>query len=580
MSVKHIVFTAGGVLLGWVAAATVACGSRSPEPREVAGTDRPAAAQPSVPSPMAAGATSSTPSAHVLMNGLSGHHHPIATSNPDAQKFFDQGFSLVYAFNHEEAVRSFQQAARLDPRAAMPHWGIAWALGPNYNLDLDDPRALQAYEAIQKATSLATAGPAHEREYVDVMAGRYSADPRADRTALARKYSRRVGELMRRHPDDLDAATLYAESLMNLRPWKLWSLEGKPAEDTLEIVAILESVLRRDPNHLGANHYYIHTIEASPNPARALPSAKRLETLAPAAGHLVHMPAHIYARTGDQAGAAGANQAGANADRAYLKTVPADSFYGLAYFSHNLHFLADSHMMQGREADARRAATELADYLTPHAQMMPMIESMLVTPVSVLMRFGRLDEILKVPEPAPDRPVETAWRHFARGVALARLGRIDEAAAERAALRAASSRIPETAMFGGTGLESARTILALAATVLDARLAWARGDQITAIGVWTKAVVASDRIPYDEPPVWFYPVRESLGAALLLANRPLEAERVFRQDLERHPLNARSLFGLRESLLKQGNESDAAWVGRAFEQAWQNADTQLTLESL
>jgi len=563
-----------------MATSMVACAGGSPEPPQASGPAATAASQPAATSSSLASAATSTSSNPVLIAGVSAHHHPIATANPEAQKFFDQGFSLVYGFNHEEAVRSFQQAARLDPNAAMPYWGIAWALGPNYNLDLDDPRALQAFEAIQKAKVLSAAGPAHEREYIDIMAGRYAADPKADRSALARTYSRAVRELMRRHPDDLDAATLYAESLMNLRPWKLWTLEGKPAEDTLEIVAVLESVLRRNPNHLGANHYYIHTVEASPDPARALPSARRLETLAPAAGHLVHMPAHIYARTGDQAGAAAANQAGADADRVYLKTAAADGFYGLAYFPHNLHFLADSHMMQGREADARRAADELADRVAPHAQMMPMIESMMVTPLSVLLRFGRHDEILKVPEPAADRPVVTAWWHFARGVALARLGRIDDAVTHRTALARASGLVPDTAMFGGTGLESARSILGLAAIVLDARLAWARGDQVAAIGNWTRAVLAADRVAYDEPPIWFYPLRESLGAALLLANRPVEAERVFRQDLERHPRNPRSLFGLRESLVKQGKQADAGWVERAFDDAWKNADVKLTLESL
>ena len=526
-------------------------------------------------------ATTATPASGLqLVAGLAKHHHPITTSSAEAQKFVDQGFAWVYAFNHEEAVRSFQHAAELDPKAAMPYWGIAWAVGPNYNLDLDDPRATQAYQAIQTARSLAASTSAPEREYVAAMAVRYSPDPKADRAALAQQYSRAMGELMRRYPDDLDAATLYAESLMNLRPWKLWTLDGKPADGTEEIVAVLESVLRRSPDHVGANHYYIHTVEASLNPGRALPSAKRLETLAPAAGHLVHMPAHIYARTGDHDGAARANLAGAEADRVYLKTAPADNFYGLAYYSHNLHFLTDSYMMQGRLADARRAAAELEDRLTPHAQMMPMIESMIVTPISVLLRFNRHDEVLKVAQPPADRPVMTAWWHFARGVALARSGRLDEARAERTALEQAVAKVPDSALFGGTGLESARTVLSLAKLVLDARLAWARGARAESIGAWKQAVAAADRLPYDEPPVWFYPVRESLGAALLLAGNLRDAEGVFREDLERHPRNARSLFGLHDSLVKQNQDADAAWVRRAFEEAWKQADVTLTLESL
>ena len=384
-----------------------------------------------------------------MVTGLGQHHHPITTSNPQAQQFFDQGFSFVFAFNHEEAVRSFQQAATLDPQAAMPHWGIAWALGPNYNLDIDDPRAKQASEAMKTAEALGAKASEPERDYIAAMAIRYSPDPKADRSALAKRYAQAMGALARKYPDDLDAATLYAESLMNLRPWKLWTLDGKPAEDTETIVGILESVLKRDPNHLGANHYYIHTVEASPTPERALPSAERLKTMAPAAGHLVHMPAHILARTGDQAGAAAANIAGVEADRAYLKQAPPDSFYGMMYYSHNLQFLADSEMMQGRFADAQRAATEVSERLLPHVDMAPMIESVAVEPMSVLLRFGRDADVLMLPAPPMDKPVMIAWWHFARGVALARTHQADAAAGERAQLADATAMVPESALFGG-----------------------------------------------------------------------------------------------------------------------------------
>jgi tetratricopeptide (TPR) repeat protein len=514
-----------------------------------------------------------------VVQGFGSHHHPIVTSSSEAQQFFDQGFALVFGFNHEEAVRSFQRASELDPQAPMPHWGIAWALGPNYNLDVDDPRAKQAFDEIEKARALASAGSAHERAYVDALAVRYSPDPKADRAALARKYSAAMRELSGQYPDDLDAATLYAESLMNLRPWKLWTLDGKPADGTQQIVDLLQSVLRRDPNHLGANHYYIHAVEASKEPGRALPSAKRLETLAPASGHLVHMPAHVYARTGDHAGAAQANLAGANADRDYFKTASAKGFYGMAYYSHNLHFLADSEMMRGRFAEAQKAAAELSAHLGPHTEMMPMIESMTVMPTSVLLRFGRHQEILAAPEPPAGQPVSLAWWHFARGVALARSGKPDEAAAERSALATALATVPDSALFGGTGLVDAKTVLTVAGQVLDARIAWARGSQDGAIARWTEAVAAADRLPYDEPPVWFYPLRESLGAALLMSGRADRAERVFRDDLVRHPRNPRSLFGLHESLVKQGKTADAAWVKRAFEEGWDSAVT-LTIEQL
>jgi tetratricopeptide (TPR) repeat protein len=542
-----------------------ACSAQAPE--------KPPAPAAAPPQPQ----TSQTPS---LMPGMGNHHHPIATASAEAQRFFDQGFDLVFGFNHEEAVRSFKRAAELDPKAPMPHWDIAWALGPNYNLDVDDERAKQANEAMAQALALAKDSPEAERAYVAAMAIRFPTDAKPDRAALARKYSDAMRDLSRRYPDDLDAATIYAESLMNLRAWKLWSLDGKPAERTEEIVAVLESVLARNPNHLGANHYYIHTVEASPTPGRALSSAVRLDTLAPAAGHLTHMPAHIYARTGDQAAAARANEAGAKADREYFKTASADSFYGMAYYSHNLHFLADSEMMRGRLAAARQAAAEVAERLAPHTQMMPMVESLITMKTSVLLRFGRHDEILGLASPPADHPVEAAWWHFARGVALARTGRADDAADERKELAEALAKVPDDALFGGTGLESAKTILALAASVLDARIAWARGSQADAIKFWSNAVAAADKVPYDEPPVFFYPVRESFGAALLLSGKAPEAERVFREDLVKHPRNARSLFGLNESLLRQGKKEDAGWVKRAFDEAWKDADTSLTIDGL
>jgi tetratricopeptide (TPR) repeat protein len=511
---------------------------------------------------------------------MGNHHHPIVTTSSEAQLYFDQGFNFVFGFNHEEAVRSFRRAAELDPKAPMPHWGIAWALGPNYNLDVDEARGSEANVAITRALELSKGGSQIERDYIEAMAIRFPTTPKPDRTALARKYSDAMRELSRKYPDDLDAATLYAESLMNLRAWKLWSLDGKPAERTEEIVAVLESILARDPNHLGANHYYIHTVEASPAPWRALASATRLDSLAPAAGHLTHMPAHVYARVGDHAAAARANQAGAQADREYFKVASPDSFYGMAYFTHNLHFLADSEMMRGRFAAALRAADEVAQKLAPHTQMMPMVESMITAKTAVLLRFARHDEILALPSPPADHPVEVAWWHFARGVALARTGKADEAAQERSALTEAVARVPPEALFGGTGLESAKTVLALAGLVLDARIAAAKGAAADSIRQWTNAVAAADKIPYDEPPIFFYPVRESLAAALLLDGRAADAERVFREDLVRHPRNARSLFGLHESLVKQGKTSDAEWVKRAFDEAWKDADTTLTIEAL
>lgn len=512
--------------------------------------------------------------------GFGRHHHAIATKNAEAQRAFDRGFDFVFGFNHEEAAKAFAKAAELDPSAAMPLWGVAWAIGPNYNLDIDDARSKQAYDAMQQAVTLAKNGPPEERAYVEAMAIRFSPDPKADRASLARQYSDRMGAVMRQYPDDLDAATLYAESLMNLNAWKLWALDGRPADRTDEIVRVLEGVLARDPDHLGANHYYIHTVEASPLPARALASADRLRTLAPRAGHLVHMPAHVLARTGDHEGAAKANLAGAEADRAFLAGKPDDNFYGMAYYTHNLHFLADSEMMQGRYAEAAKAAADLTERLAPHTAMMPMGESMVAMRYSVPLRFAKHDDALAMPAPPADHPVEAAWYHFMRGVSFARTGKTDEAMKAKAAMQAAAAAVPDTALFGGTGLESATTILSLAGVVLDARLAWARGGKPEALALWRKAVTLADAVPYDEPPIWFYPVRESLGAALLLSGDAAAAERVFRDDLVRFPRNPRSLFGLHESLVAQKKAADAAWVKRAFDAAWARAAGPLTLEML
>ena len=352
-----------------------------------------------------------------LWPGLGNLHHPITTTNPQAQSYFDQGVTLVYAFNHDEAVRSFQRAAELDPQAPMPWWGVALAVGPNYNLDVDPEREKAAFDAILKAETLAAHGSENERAYVDALARRYSGDPKADLKKLAADYRNAMREVARNYPDDLDAATLYAESMMDLHPWQLWTLDGKPGEDTEEIVAVLQAVLRRDPQHVGANHYYAHALEASPHPEEALPSAHRLETLVPAAGHLVHMPAHIYERTGYYAEAAKSNQVAAAADEAYIRNSSnGGGMYSMMYYSHNLHFLALAASMQGRWADAKAAADRLVANVSPGVKQMPMLEWFLPFPTYVMVRFGRWDDITKLPAPGSSLPIANAvWHYRARG---------------------------------------------------------------------------------------------------------------------------------------------------------------------
>jgi tetratricopeptide (TPR) repeat protein len=513
-----------------------------------------------------------------LMTGLGSHHHTVSTDNAEAQRFFDQGLTLIYAFNHEEAIRSFKRAAELDPQLAMAHWGIALALGPNINLDVDPAREKAAYEAAQQALSLAAKAPENERAYIEALVKRYSIDPKADLKKLAVDYKNAMGEMVKRYPDDLDAATLYAESMMNLRPWQLWSKDGKPAEDTEEIIMVLESVLRRNPNHIGAIHYYIHTVEASPNPGRALGYISKLASLVPAAGHLVHMPAHIYVRTGDYEAAARSNKEAAEADQAYIRMSGARGIYPLMYYNHNLHFLAYAHSMAGQFAEAMKAARQLESNVGPHVKQMPMLEGFMPTLTQVLVRFRRWDDILTSSEPDRAMPVTNALWHYARGMAYAATGKIESAEAEQKVFMAAAKTIAVETPFGLNNTGS--ILLPIAGNVLSARIALARNDKKSAIELLRKAVVAEDALNYDEPPGWVSPVRESLGGALLLDGNYAEAEAVFRADLLKNPRNGRSLLGLMESLKAQGKKHAAQSVQMEFESAWKNADVQLRVEDL
>jgi tetratricopeptide (TPR) repeat protein len=512
-----------------------------------------------------------------LLPGVGNIRHTVSTDNRDAQRFFDQGLNLIYAFNHQEAIRSFQRAAELDPRLAMAHWGIALALGPNINLDVDPEREKAAFEAVQKALSLAANAPEEERAYIEALAKRYSIDPAADLKKLAVDYKNAMGEVVRRYPDDLDAATLYAESAMDLRPWQFWDKQGKPAEGTEEIVAVLESVLRRNPNHMGAIHYYIHAVEASNNPERALTYAPRLPQLAPASGHLVHMPSHIYIRTGDYENAALSNKAGAEADQALFKITGTGGMYPVMYYNHNLHFLAIAHAMQGRFKDALAAALALEANVGPSVHMMPMLEGFMTTSTLMLVRFRRWDDILKLPQPDSGMVATSVVWHFARGMAQSAKGNRAEAERELKLLTEGAKAVPAEASFG---LNSASSILKIAEQVLRARIALQERDYKSTIELLKGAVELEDALAYDEPPAWFLPVRESLGGALLLSGNGAEAEKVFRADLEKNPRSGRALFGLSESLRAQGKRYAAASVQREFENAWKNADTPLRIEDL
>lgn len=509
----------------------------------------------------------------ILMDGLGNHHHPVATKKPEAQRFFDQGLILLYAFNHDEAARSFRRAAELDPTLAMAWWGVALALGPNYNLpQIDAERSKAAYDALQKAVQLAEGAPEHERAYIKALAARYSTDPKTPGKQLLEAYAKAMGQLSERYPDDLDAATLFAESAMNLRPWELWSADGRPAEGTEAIVQTLEAVLRQNPDHPGANHYYIHAIEASPYPERALSSAGRLAALVPNSGHLVHMPAHIYMRVGDYESAARTNEKAIEVDRAYLKNRGASSVYSLMYFSHNIHFLALARAAQGRFAEAKKAADDLLAHIGPHVKDMAMLEGFLPTPTLVLVRFHRWEDVLALPRPDAKHQIASAAWHFARGMAYAAQNKLEDAEKERKAFLALRNALPEEVMY--SMWNSARSVLEVAQGVLGARIALARNDRKSAVETLKKAVRAEDALHYGEPPDWFLPAREMLGGVLLQTGDAAEAEKVFRADLERNRLSGRSLYGLAASLEAQNKEHAARMVRLQFERAWKYAEPQ------
>ena len=512
-----------------------------------------------------------------LTTGLGDINHPVSTSNAEAQKFFNQGLAYLYAFNHEEAVRSFKQAAKLDPQLAMAYWGSSLALGSNYNVQAERPALVEAYSQLQKAIELAPKASDHERAYIDALAKRYSADLNADQAKLSVDYKNAMGELAKRYPDDLDAATLYAESMMNLRPWKLWSHDGKPAPETLEIVAVLENVLRRNPSHTGANHYYIHAVEASNNAERGLPSAARLGRIAPKAGHLVHMPSHIYVRTGDYKEAAQANVDAIVADREYIQKTGSQGLYTMMYYNHNIHFLAAANAMKGRYADSIKAARELEANVKPHVKAMPMLEMFVPYSLVSLVRFSRWDDVSKEPKPEPELKITTGFWHFARGSAYAATSQVAKADAELTALQALIKTIPADAPMGNSG---AVNVLNVADLALAGKIAYARGDKQAAFVLLNKAVAAEDATSYNEPSDWDLPVREFLGGALLASGDYATAESVFRAEIAKHPRNGRALFGLAESLRKQNKTSSAQMVQSEFETAWQNADTKLSVEAL
>ncbi len=509
-----------------------------------------------------------------IFDGLGSLHHPVTTKTNStlAQHFFDQGLTLVYAFNHDEAADSFRQAAQLDPNLAMAYWGIALSLGPNINQPEDLDRGKMAYAAITKAKSLEANASAPERQYIDALAMRYAPDGKMN-DALQLAYANAMRKVAHDNPDDPDAGALFAESMMDLHPWLLWTLDGKPADGTPEVVATLEGVIAKYPDHLGANHYYIHAVEASPDPGRALESAHRLPKLAPAAGHIVHMPAHIYFRTGDYDASATANEAAIKADKVYLRERNPKGIYRMMYVPHNIQFLWASYMMEGNSRGAFKAARELDDSVTLDAiRHMPPMEVISPTGYFTEARFGKWDAILKEKAPPADLKYTTAIWHYARGLAFAAKNRRDDALAEKKKLDEIASAMPADRIVG---FNSANRLLTMASATLAGEIASAQSNHDDAIKNLKDAVAIQDTLNYEEPPAWYFPVRETLGMELLASGNNADAEQVFRDDLKQYPENGWSLNGLAICLRARNASDEAATVAARLKKAWAHSDVNL-----
>jgi tetratricopeptide (TPR) repeat protein len=460
----------------------------------------------------------------------------------------------------------------------MAWWGVALATGPNYNdIDIGGERAKAAYDAIQKARELEPGASAAERAYIEALAQRFSANPKAGQQKLFESYRDAMAQLAKQYPDDADAGTLYADSIMDLRPWQLWAADGKPAPGTEELVRTLQLVLARYPDHLGANHFYIHAVEASPHPELGLASADRLGSLAPSAGHLVHMPSHIYVRVGDYPNAVLSNQKASAADEAYIHSYHTVGVYPAMYYSHNLHFLAYATTMEGNSKAALDATARLEANIAPHLKDMSSMEWFNITRMVILVRFAQWQEIAKLPQPeARLRLSNMAWR-FARGMAYAAQGQAPKAEAERKILVKLLAAVPPDEPFG---FNRVHEVMGIALNMLDGKIAAARHDYRAAVTELEKAVKTYDALRYDEPPDWYLPPREQLGAVLLAAGKAPEAEAAFRANLRQDPNSGRSLYGLAEALKAQGKLSEAAEAASQFQASWKNADVQLRMEDL
>ena len=511
-----------------------------------------------------------------LLQGVGGVKHHVSTKNPQAQRFFDQGLNLFYAFNHAEAERAFVQAQKLDPNLAMAWWGQALALAPNINDPITPDRAEKAYAAIQTAVAKSKKAPTEEKDYITTLAIRYSPDKNADRAKLDLDYARAMGELAKKYPNDTDALVLYAGALMETMPWDYYEPNGDPKPDTVTIQKTLEAAIRQSPHHTGALHYYIHAVEASSTPDRGEPVADTLAPLAPSAGHLVHMPSHIYLRVGRWNDAVEANRKAILADEDYISQCRAQGLYPVAYYPHNIHMGSFAAAMEGNSAEALLQANKMATKVPAEiSDEMPFWGNIVTSlPVLAMVRFGRWDDVLEYPQPSAKLIVSNAVWHYGRGLALIRSGKSDDTDAELAAIRKLSTdpALKDMKMGNNDGAK----IVTITENALSGELAASRKQWEDAVSSLEKAVSVQDSLHYNEPEDWYLPVRHDLGAVLLDANRPADAEQVYRKDLEQHRWNGWALYGLAKSLRAQGKNDEAERVEAQFALAWAHADVKLT----
>ena len=514
-----------------------------------------------------------------LLDGMGIHTHKV-TTNKASQKYFNQGLILSFAFNHAESIRSFKAAQRLDPNCAMCYWGEALSRGPNINVTSDGKVVMSpqerkdAFKAIEKAKELMPLVSAKEQDYILALASRYNGEIDTDRSDLDVNYALAMQALSKKYPDDMDAASLFAESLMNTMPWNYWAEDGNPKPDTIKVIRTLENVLEKAPDHPLAIHLYIHAVEASSSPERAEAAADRLGDLVPGAGHLVHMPAHIYWRVGRYHDASEANIRAAEVDEEYIAQCNAQGFYPALYYPHNIHFLWAASTMEGRSSLSIESALKVAKYVGPEQiRQFPVVEFFHTVPLLSYVRFGKWEEILNYSTPAPEFKYSLGIYHYARGIALSTLGRKEDALKELSYIKPLKDT-QEISNLVKAGQPS-RKLLEIAENLLQGQIDFMEGDFEASINNFKKAVALQDDLPYTEPPFWYYPTRQSLGRVLIEAGKLEEAEAVFKKDLEGYPRNGWSMFGLYKVLEIQGKTEEAKQYKDKFDIIWQLSDIEL-----